>query len=149
MWSRSWCWRRRCRTSPPTGYKPSGLRKRKVWEQVWDLQRREDAIDARTELPADDPDHLDASGRGGEEGAGRQDPGAAEVRVRRLPKTVYWRLRGKLDVPKERFVLYPGTRVGSDSSAVIGWAGWDHLQQARALAGHYRRARTMGAEPRS
>lgn len=25
----------------------------------------------------------------------------------------------------------------SDPTAVIGWAGWDHLQQAQALAGYY------------
>src|SRR5690606_1297745 len=32
-------------------YKPSGLRKREVWEQPWAKQRDEDAIDARTQLP--------------------------------------------------------------------------------------------------
>ena len=49
-------------------------------------------------------------------------------------KTSYWQARGKLDVPKERFVLYPGAGRAGDSSAVVGWAGWDHLEQARALA---------------
>ena len=32
---------------PAHRYKPSGLLKREQWESVWDLQRREDAIDAQ------------------------------------------------------------------------------------------------------
>jgi hypothetical protein len=28
----------------------------------------------------------------------------------------------------------------------VGWAGWDHLQQARALAGHYSARKAAGAE---
>ena len=35
---------------PVLRYKDSGLRKRREWEQTWDLQRQEDAIDARTKL---------------------------------------------------------------------------------------------------
>ena len=49
----------------------------------------------------------------------------------------YWRLRGKLDVPKERFISYPGCGRSADPTLLVGWAGWDHLQQAQALAGHY------------
>jgi hypothetical protein len=52
-------------------------------------------------------------------------------------KSAYWSLRGKLDVPKERFIHYPGLERGSDPSPLIGWAGWDHLQQAQALATLY------------
>lgn len=48
-----------------------------------------------------------------------------------------WRLRGALDVPKERFVSYPHGSRDNDSALVVGWARWDHLQQAQALAGHY------------
>ena len=48
--------------------------------------------------------------------------------------TSYWKARGKLDVPKERFISYPGCEAGADTSMVIGWAGWDHAEQARALA---------------
>ena len=36
---------------PILRYKPSGLRKREEWENTWTLQRREDAIDARTSSP--------------------------------------------------------------------------------------------------
>jgi hypothetical protein len=52
-------------------------------------------------------------------------------------KTDCWRLRGGLDVPKERWVSYPGCERGSDGSLLIAWAGWNHLQQATALAGYY------------
>jgi hypothetical protein len=49
----------------------------------------------------------------------------------------YWRLRGPLDVPKERFISYPGCSRAHDLALVVAWAGWDHLQQARALAAWY------------
>lgn len=52
-------------------------------------------------------------------------------------KTDFWRLRGGLDVPKERWISFPGCERGSDGSLVIAWAGWNHLQQATALAGYY------------
>ena len=48
-----------------------------------------------------------------------------------------WRLRGPLDVPKERFISYPFCSRDADPALVIGWAGWDPLQQARALAAWY------------
>ncbi|MEU3165216.1 BREX-2 system adenine-specific DNA-methyltransferase PglX [Streptosporangium sp. NPDC006930] len=47
-------------------------------------------------------------------------------------KVSYWRNRGKLDVPKERFISYP--HAGRDDDLVLGWAGWDHKEQAQALA---------------
>ena len=48
---------------------------------------------------------------------------------------IYWRHRGKLDVPKERFVLIPYAEHGADTSPVPGWAGWNERDLARALAG--------------
>ncbi|MEO1087861.1 MAG: SAM-dependent methyltransferase, partial [Acidobacteriota bacterium] len=60
-------------------------------------------------------------------------------------KASIWRLRGKLDVPKERFVLYPGAERNADPSPVLGWAGWDHLQRAQALAAAYVEARDQEA----
>jgi hypothetical protein len=52
-------------------------------------------------------------------------------------KTDSWQLRGKLDVPKERWVSYPHCETESDPSLVVGWAGWNHLQQATALIAYY------------
>lgn len=52
-------------------------------------------------------------------------------------KSDFWRLRGGLDVPKERWISYPGCERGADGSLVIAWAGWHHLQQATAVAGYY------------
>jgi hypothetical protein len=48
--------------------------------------------------------------------------------------TAYWRNRGKLDVPKERFILYPSAGREGDKTPVLGWAGWDHENQGQALA---------------
>ncbi len=48
----------------------------------------------------------------------------------------YWRLRGKLDVPKERWVSFPNCE-GPDGTLVVAWAGYDHLQLARAVSAYY------------
>lgn len=48
----------------------------------------------------------------------------------------YWSLRGKLDVPKERWISFPHC-PGSDGTLTICWAGYDHLQQALAISAHY------------
>jgi hypothetical protein len=98
-------------------YTDSGMVKRAEWEQVWDLQRREDAgEDVGTITP---PPRY-----------GRTDYRA----------TSYWTHRGKLDVPKERFISYPGAEREADPTPVIGWAGWDHRQRAIALASAIQRA---------
>ena len=94
-------------------YKPSGLDKRAQWERTWDLQREEDATGKRLDI-AVPPKY----------------PGAD------FQKQSYWRHRGKLDVPKERFISYPGASPDSDKdSLLLGWAGWDHKDQATALIG--------------
>ncbi len=126
----------------------SGLRKRAAWDRTWDLQRTEDALAARMELPEGDPRRLSEA----EHTVARKEAGVDTIPV--PPKYakadfrsgVTWTLRGKLDVGKERFVLYPATLAGADTSPVVGWAGWDHLQQARALAGHYTARKDAGAE---
>ncbi len=91
----------------------AGQAKRAHWEHTWDLQRREDAGE-KVEIPV--PPKYDQKDY--------RDP-------------IYWRLRGKLDVPKERFISYPGAERDDDKSPLIGWAGWDHLQRAQALAALY------------
>ncbi|MGV3722756.1 MAG: DUF7008 domain-containing protein [Actinomycetota bacterium] len=48
----------------------------------------------------------------------------------------YWRLRGKLDVPKERWLSLPHCE-GMDGTLPLLWAGYNALQQAQALGGYF------------
>lgn len=91
-------------------YKPEGLLKRALWEQTWDMQRAEDRTGTRLDIPVP-PRYTSAD----------------------FLKNSYWRHRGKLDVPKERFISYPYASPDSDGSLLLGWAGWDHREQAHAL----------------
>ncbi|CAG7628065.1 Adenine-specific methyltransferase PglX [Actinacidiphila bryophytorum] len=91
-------------------YKDSGLRNREQWEEVWELQRKEDLTGQRLDI-AVPPKYSSAD----------------------FQKHSYWSHRGKLDVPKERFVSYPGASPDGDTSLLLGWAGWDHKDQAQAL----------------
>jgi hypothetical protein len=122
---------------PVLRYKPSGMRKRAEWEQTWDLQRQEDAIDVRTRLPKDDPQYLTELQA---QDLKRREIGDIPVPPRYtssdFQNSSYWRLRGKLDVPKERWVSFPH-REGVDGSLVIAWAGYDPLQLARAISAYY------------
>ncbi len=63
---------------PILRYKPTGLRKRQLWERTWDLQRQQDAGTGVREIPP--PPEF------------RKDDFAGDQ---------CWGLRGKLDVPKE------------------------------------------------
>ncbi|MEU4983623.1 BREX-2 system adenine-specific DNA-methyltransferase PglX [Streptomyces sp. NPDC021969] len=93
-------------------YKDSGLRKRAQWEQVWEQQREEDRTGKRLDIKVP-PKYTSAD----------------------FLKNSYWSNRGKLDVPKERFISYPGASPESDTSLLLGWAGWNHRDQADALVG--------------
>jgi hypothetical protein len=95
-------------------YSPEGMRKRATWEDTWELQRREDAGEHVGDIPV-----------------------PPNYRPKDFLKTDYWRLRGGLDVPKERFVSYPGCERDSDGSLPIAWAGFDHRQQVEALWAYY------------
>ncbi|RLS81620.1 MAG: BREX-2 system adenine-specific DNA-methyltransferase PglX, partial [Planctomycetota bacterium] len=99
---------------PILRYKPAGLRKREVWERTWDLQRQQDAGKDAGEIPVP-PRYVAAD----------------------FLKTDFWRLRGKLDVPKERWISFPHCSTESDPTLVVGWAGWNHLEQATALIAYY------------
>ncbi|WP_431904558.1 BREX-2 system adenine-specific DNA-methyltransferase PglX [Micromonospora carbonacea] len=99
-------------------YTASGLTKRAEWESVWAKQRQEDTAPdepTRQSIRKTIPLPL------------RYNPGD-------FRKNSYWGNRGKLDVPKERFISYPGAGRAGDPSLLIGWAGWDHRDQAQALA---------------
>ncbi len=98
---------------PVLRYKPSGLRKRVEWTQTWDLQRQEDAIDARCKLAKDHADYLTEIEAGALK---KKEVGTIAVPPKYTSadflKSHYWRLRGKLDVPKERWVSFPGCEGG-------------------------------------
>ena len=158
-------------------YSTTGLRKRAEWEETWDKQRQEDAIDAaveaerpawRAQARAGMEAFWAAEGRTPETDATRQARIAAhvtdeaveaktdslvaaeqkrrkEAEVGRIPvppkyKSVdfqhvdLWRLRGGLDVPKERFVSFPGAAPDTDGTLPVLWAGHLHLPRAQALA---------------
>jgi hypothetical protein len=101
-------------------YAESGMSVHAQWEKTWELQRREDTgtkvgnISVPPKYKKED----------------FQDP-------------VYWHNRGKLDVPKERFISYPG--LSRDGTLLLGWAGWDQLQQAQALTAYINERRELDA----
>ncbi len=94
-------------------FSPTGLVKHAIWQECWTSQRAEDA--------------------GGEPSVTVPPRYKSED----YQRTTYWQLRGKLDVPRERFISYPGCESDEDGEPVFGWAGWDHLQRAQALAALY------------
>ena len=102
-------------------YKPSGLEKFKEWQLVWELQRGEDAGE-KVSIPL-----------------------PKNYATADFQKVEYWKARGKLDVPKERFVLYPGVGREGDTSPVLGWAGWNHRDQAVALVREILTQKALGA----
>jgi hypothetical protein len=108
---------------PALRYRPSGLRKRAQWERTWRLQRLEDE-GKQVDIPVP-PKYASAD----------------------FVKGSYWRNRGKIDVPKERFISYPGVGREGDGTLLLGWAGWDHLAQAQTLATVYLERKTQAAWP--
>ncbi|MEV7460147.1 BREX-2 system adenine-specific DNA-methyltransferase PglX [Streptomyces rubiginosohelvolus] len=92
-------------------YKETGLRKRAQWERVWEKQREEDRTGQRLDITV--PPKYSGSD---------------------FLKHSYWSNRGKLDIPKERFISYPDASTDNDQSLLLGWAGWNHREQAEALS---------------
>lgn len=90
-------------------YKASGLVKREVWERTWADQRREDAGDKVT------PDVPPAYGTGD------------------FLKPEYWQLRGKLDVPKERFIAFTEVPGRAGVETLFGWVGWAATQRLKVI----------------
>lgn len=131
---------------PVLRYKPTGLRYRRDWEATWELQRKEDQVEAelrkeRTqggrELTKVEEELLKEQIRHAQQAQVGDIPVPPKYGSKDFLKSSYWKLRGKLDVPKERWISYPGAERSGDDSLVIAWAGWDHLQQAQALAEYF------------
>jgi hypothetical protein len=129
---------------PVLRYKDAGLRKRAEWERTWELQRLEDKllagenVDLSTwnlELSKDShtaflrTKHQELSTR-------LAIPVPPKYTGSDFASSTYWRLRGKLDVPKERWISFPHCE-GDDGTLMIAWAGYDHLQLARAISAYY------------
>ena len=125
-------------------YTESGLRKRQSWEATWDLQRKEDAIDALIGTAGFDA-HAAKMRKSREVGKILVPP---KYDVRDFSKAAYWKARGKLDVPKERFISYPLAAGDKPTDLVLGWAGWDYFQQAQALVALIHRQQEAGATKR-
>lgn len=91
-------------------FKPEGLLKRAAWEETWRQQHREDKGEKLTPPVPPKYDRTD------------------------YLKGEYWGLRGKLDVPKERFIAFtevPANILGEGT--LYGWAGWTPRMRARQL----------------
>lgn len=151
---------------PSLRYKPAGLRKREVWERVWEMQREEDKLtttkgtndtktmteQAQESMPEERERaksiHSDKEGDSPEpsepfrvfsvfRGCNSPIPVPPKYTSADFLKTDFWRLRGKLDVPKERWIGFPHCETEGDPSLVVGWAGWNHLQQGTAIVAYY------------
>jgi len=130
---------------PVHRYSASGLRKRYDWEATWELQRKEDAVEAEVRggegLPQGRGDaeelELKTKVREAQQAQVGDIPVPPKYTTADFAKTGFWKLRGKLDVPKERWISYPGSERMGDDSLLIAWAGWGHLQQAQALAEYF------------
>lgn len=107
-------------------YAETGMEKRGSWEESWRLQRLEDQASLKPELE-------------------RLKLKTIPLPDNYRPKDFlrhYWSLRSAVDVPKERFVTVPGGNTDEDTTPLVGWAGWNHLQVAQALAALYQRRKT-------
>jgi hypothetical protein len=125
---------------PILRYKDSGLRKRAEWEKTWELQREEDRhlslvtghaslANDKGQMTNDKPFTIPVP------------PKYTSADFISTGGARYWSLRGKLDVPKERWISFPHCE-GPDGTLVICWAGYDHLQQAQAISAYYVRVQT-------
>ncbi len=90
-------------------YKSSGLVKRAAWEKVWSAQR---LVDAGQSVEVDSPPAYTSAD---------------------FLRPEHWRVRGKLDVPKERFIAFTEVPGRAGSETLYGWAGWTPLERLRAI----------------
>ena len=91
-------------------YKDTGLRKRAQWEHTWELQREEDATGKRLDIPVP-PKYTSAD----------------------FLKTSYWSQPRQAGRAQGAVHLLPRRSPDGDGSLLLGWAGWDHREQAHAL----------------
>jgi len=125
-----------------------GQAQRRVHERWRDINPRRPGEEAepyavRMEAEATGPVKREVERLIAEEQRGRkrEEVGDIPVPPKYVPKDLqssdYWRLRGSLDVPKERFVSFPHCQRDADGSLVVTWSGHNHLKRALAIAAYY------------
>ncbi len=97
-------------------YTEAGLAKRVAWEEAWALQRLDDAGQRIDAIPV--PPEYSQGSRG---------------KSTDFLRNEFWRLRGKLDVPKERFIAFTEVPGRSGVETLYGWAGWTAQQRVKAI----------------
>ena len=97
-------------------YTQEGLAVRESWLKVWELQRREDAGEHVGRIPL--PSRYSQGSRG---------------KPTHFLKSDYWRLRGDLDLPQERFIAFTEVPGRSGVETLFGWAGWTAQQRVKAI----------------
>jgi len=125
---------------PVSRYKQTGIAKRNSWEQHWSLQRDKDSFFEATKSGQRIVLAHDDKGLTSEQDADLMIL-PPKYESKDFVDSNLWRLRGKLDVPKERWISFPHCE-GPDGTLVVCWAGYDHLQQARAISAYYVRVQT-------
>jgi hypothetical protein len=97
-------------------YTQEGLAVRESWAKTWEQQRREDSGEKVETTPT--PSRYSQGSRG---------------KPRHFLKVEYWKLRGDLDLPKERFVAFTEVPGRGRAETLYGWAGWTPVQRLKAL----------------
>ena len=131
---------------PKQRYKAAGLAKRTDWVQIWSQQRREDEVDADVNATTPRKEHETEKQHATRIQVERHRRKRREIADLTSPpkygpadflKPTYWRLRGALDVPKERFGSFPTMSRDNDPTLLVGWAGWNALELCQAVATYY------------
>jgi hypothetical protein len=97
-------------------YTESGHAKRTVWEDIWALQRKEDTGEDAGLFPPI-PEYSQGS-RG---------------KSTDFLRPEYWQIRGKLDVPAERFIAFTEIPGRTGAETLYGWAGWTAQQRVKVI----------------
>jgi hypothetical protein len=104
----------------PLRYRLSGMAKWEQWNSTWDLQLLADSA-----LPVEAPMTEGVTYE--------QIPVPPKFTASDFRSPYYWRNRGKLDVPNERFTSYTPPFSALSFDTVLGWAGWDARERAEVL----------------
>lgn len=113
-----------------TRYSASGLEKHTLWKRAWKEQRAtEQSLGMSSAEPTPPIPVLKAQAKGF---CGSFAP--PEFSPEDFTTRSGWAIRGKLDMPNERFFRVFGAEKAADVSAVCGKAAWTSVERARAIA---------------